>query len=200
LWRLAEEQDLIGWDNFMEGKISTQFEVLQHAHLLNASTVMNASDWTKQFISKLLHITHGQWISKLGLLKDFECRKLLVEIDHLMLIDPSEVPEENKFLLEIDFRAILVASTERQSYWVHAVRAAVKAGRRATRYAHHGRQGSKKQSTGTQQVDLTMPPLGFGSKDERVKREEGAVEGRKRRADRGDHVLSDGSNKRRKPD
>jgi hypothetical protein len=81
-------------------------------------------------------------------------------------------------------------------------RAAVKAGRRAARYAHHGRQGSKKQSTGTQQVDLMMPPLGFGSTDERVEREEGAVEGRKlrARADRGDHVLSDGSNKRRKPD
>jgi hypothetical protein len=60
LWRLAEEQDLIGWDNFMEGKISSQFESLQHAHLLNAPTVMNSSDWTKQFISKLLHITHGQ--------------------------------------------------------------------------------------------------------------------------------------------
>jgi hypothetical protein len=129
LWRLAEEQDLIGWDNFMEGKISTQFEVLQHAHLFNASTVMNTSDWIKQFNSKLLHITQGQWIyrnisrhhAKLGLLKDFESRKLLVEIDRLMSIDPLEVPEENKFLLEIDFRAILVASTECQSYWVHAV-------------------------------------------------------------------------------
>jgi hypothetical protein len=44
LWQLAEEKDLIGWDNFMEGKISTQFEILQHAHLLNAATVMKASD------------------------------------------------------------------------------------------------------------------------------------------------------------
>jgi hypothetical protein len=41
---------------------------------------MNTLDWTKQFISKLLYITHGQWIyrnischhTKLGLLKELE--------------------------------------------------------------------------------------------------------------------------------
>jgi hypothetical protein len=169
---------------------------------------MNASDWTKQFISKLLHITHGQWIyqnisrhhAKLGLLKGLERRKLLVEIDRLMSIDPSEVPDESKFLLEIDFRAIRVASTERQSYWVHAVRAAVKAGRRAARYGHRRRRDSAEQATGRQEVDLTMPPCGFGSTDERMDQTGSAVDGRKRRAGRGESVLSDGSNKRRKPD
>ena len=208
LWRLAEEQDLIGWDNFMEGKISTQFEVLQRAHLINAPTVMNSSDWTKHFISKLLHITHGQWIyrnisrhhAKLGLLKEVERRNLLVEIDRLMSIDPSEVPEESKFLLEIDFRAIRVASTERQSYWVHAVRAAVKAERRAARYGHRRRRDSTEQMTGRQQGDLTMPPCGFGSTDERLDRMGSVIDGRKLRAGRGESVLSEGSNKRRKPD
>jgi hypothetical protein len=198
LWQLAEEQDLIGWDNFMEGKISNQFESLQHAHLLNAPTVMNVLDWTKQFISKLLHITHGQWIyrnisrhhTKLGLLKDMERRELLVEIDRLMSLDPSEVPEESKFLLEIDFWAIRVASMERQSYWVHAVWAAVKAGRCAAQYAHHDRQGPRATPPGEQQLDMTRPPFGFGLTDERGERS----------WQRRTCVVSDGSNKRRKPD
>jgi hypothetical protein len=206
LWRLAEEQDLIGWDNFMEGKISSQFEVIQHEHLLNAPTVMNASDWSKQFISKLLHITHGQWIyrnisrhhTKLGLLKDMERRQLLVEIDRLMSIDPSEVPEESKFLLEIDFRAIRVASTEQQSYWVHAVHAAVKTGRRAARYKHRDRPTIAKAVDSKQQFNGAAPPLGFGSTDDRGEWE--MSEGRKRRAGRGANIMSDGSNKRRKPD
>jgi hypothetical protein len=206
LWRLAEEQDLIGWDNFMEGKISSQFEAIQHEHLLNAPTVMNATDWTKQLISKLLHITHGQWIyrnisrhhSKLGLLKDMERRQLLVEIDRLMSIDPSDVPEGSKFLLEIDFRAIRVASTERQSYWVHAVRAAVKAGRRAAQYKHRDGPAPAREEDGKQRFNAAAPPLGFGSTDDCGEWE--TSEGRKRRAGRGSHVLSDGSNKRRKPD
>jgi hypothetical protein len=167
---------------------------------------MNASDWTKQLISKLLHITHGQWIyrnisrhhTKLGLLKDMERRQLLVEIDRLMSIDPSDVPEESKFLLEIDFWAIPVASTERQSYWVHAVRAAVKSGRRAAHYKHRDRLAPAREEDSKQRFNAAAPPLGFGSTDDCGEWE--TSEGRKRRAGRGAKVLSDGSNKRRKPD
>ena len=46
---LAASQDKIGWRNFMEGCIST-------------GSFLNGSDWTKTLISKLLHITHSQWI------------------------------------------------------------------------------------------------------------------------------------------
>ena len=43
---------------------------------------------------------------------------------------PEAVPEESKFLLEIDFQQIRTAATEKQSYWVQAMRAAIHAGRR----------------------------------------------------------------------
>jgi hypothetical protein len=115
-----------------------------------------------------------------------------------MSIDPSEVPEESKFLLEIDFWAIRVASTERQSYWVHAVRAAVKAGRRAARYKHRDRPTTARAVDSKQQFNGAAPPLGFGSTDDRGEWERS--EGRKRRAGRGANVRSDGSNKHRKPD
>jgi hypothetical protein len=38
--RLAHHQDLIGWDNFMEGKILHFFAPVQHVHLLSASSLM----------------------------------------------------------------------------------------------------------------------------------------------------------------
>lgn len=47
-----------------------------------------------------------------------------------MHVAPEDVPEESRFLLEIDFKHIRTATTEKQSYWVHAIRAAVKAGSR----------------------------------------------------------------------
>jgi hypothetical protein len=53
-----------------------------------------------------------------------------------MRVDLEEVPEESRFLLEIDFQQIRHERTKKQSYWVHAIRAAVKAGRCAKRYKH----------------------------------------------------------------
>lgn len=107
--------------------------------------IQTASDWTKQFISQLLHLTHGQWIYrnisryhyKHGLLWNTERKKLVVEIDSIMALDPSQVPEESGFLLEIYFQDIKMASTKKQSYWVHAVWAAVKVGPRVAKYKHH---------------------------------------------------------------
>ena len=50
---------------------------------------------------------------------------MLREIDSYLSVSPADkVPEESKFLLEIDFQSI------RTSYWVHAMRAAVRAGQR----------------------------------------------------------------------
>jgi hypothetical protein len=59
---LAISQDKIGWRNFMEGCISTHFYFIQHYHLALSGSYLNGSDWTKSLISKLLHITHLQWI------------------------------------------------------------------------------------------------------------------------------------------
>jgi succinate dehydrogenase flavin-adding protein (antitoxin of CptAB toxin-antitoxin module) len=59
---LAESQDRIGWRNFTEGYISTHFYDIQRFHLLKSSSYLNGLDWTKQFISKLLQLTHSQWI------------------------------------------------------------------------------------------------------------------------------------------
>jgi hypothetical protein len=59
---LAQSQDKIGYRNFMEGYISIHFYEIQNFHLAMSSSVINGADWAKQFISKILHITHSQWI------------------------------------------------------------------------------------------------------------------------------------------
>jgi hypothetical protein len=87
---------------------------------------------------------------------------------------------------------------EQQSYWVHTVCAAVRAGRQAARYKHRGRPATAGAMDGKQQPNGAAPPLGFGSTDDHGEWE--MSDGRKRRAGRGAHVLSDGSNKHRKPD
>ncbi len=59
---LANSQDLIGWRDFTEGHISTHFYAIQTFQLAMSSSYLNGEDWTKQFISKILKITHSQWI------------------------------------------------------------------------------------------------------------------------------------------
>lgn len=96
--RLAHQQETIGWDNFMEGKISHFFSSVQHDHPLKTSSIMTSFDWTHHFISKLLHITHGQWIyrnitknhKKHGLMGKAERWKLLGKIDHYMNLPPED--------------------------------------------------------------------------------------------------------------
>ncbi len=67
---LVQSQTHIGWRNFMEGRISCQFHRLQYCHLIQARTNMTAASWTRTFISKILRITHSQWIFRNFILHD----------------------------------------------------------------------------------------------------------------------------------
>jgi hypothetical protein len=55
---LAESQDKIGWRNFTKGYISTHFYSIQHFHLSLSGNYLNRSDWTRQFVNKILQLTH----------------------------------------------------------------------------------------------------------------------------------------------
>jgi hypothetical protein len=61
---LAASQEKIGWQNFTEGYISWHFYNIQQFHLLMSNNFLNGSNWTKQFITKILQITHSQWIHR----------------------------------------------------------------------------------------------------------------------------------------
>ncbi len=108
---LAHSQDLIGWRDFTEGYISTQFYEVQTFHLAMSSSLLNSKDWTKQFISKLLQITHSQWIycnvllhdRRQGYLHTKSAEKIMREIESLSSLAPEDVPEASRFLLEINF-------------------------------------------------------------------------------------------------
>jgi hypothetical protein len=129
---LAHSQDLIGWRDFTEGYISTQFYEIQTFHLAMSSSLLNGKDWTKQFISKLLQITHSQWIYCNVLLHD-RCQgylhtksaeEIMREIESLSSLAPKDVPKASRFLLEINFTELSKFHIETQKYWTLAVTAA----------------------------------------------------------------------------
>ena len=59
---IAESQDEIGWREFMEGKVSQKLIKAQELHCAVSPCRMSGRDWAKHFISKLLQISHSQWL------------------------------------------------------------------------------------------------------------------------------------------
>jgi hypothetical protein len=109
----TESQDKIGWRNFTEGRISSHFYNIQRFHLLMSNNFLNGSDWTKQFISKLLQITHSQWIyrnislhnRRQEYLRSKQSEDLLQEITKLSDLSPR--PQRSPRELPIPLRSQL---------------------------------------------------------------------------------------------
>ena len=138
---LAQSQDKIGYRNFMEGYISIHFYEIQNFHLAMSSSFINGADWAKQFISKILHITHSQWIfrnfslhdNRNGYLHKKKADEIALELESLAGLAPEDVPAESRFLLEINFSDLNKSNVETQQYWILAINAALTAQRRQKR-------------------------------------------------------------------
>ncbi len=132
---LAESQDRIGWKNFTEGYISTHFYKIQTFHLTMSSSFLNRTDWTKQLITKILQITHSQWIyqnillhdKRQGYLHNKRSADLMKKMEALSDLAPEDIPEASRFLLKINFTELSKCHIETQKYWTLAVNAALAA-------------------------------------------------------------------------
>jgi len=136
----AVGQDLIGWTEFLHGKVSVEKAAIQNLHCMSSpSCRITGADWMKTFISHLLQVSHSQWIFRNYTLHDKQwgylclhlCAGVLREMHELLETPPSEVPPECQYLLELDHSAMYKASYEEQAYGVLALKVARRAGRRA---------------------------------------------------------------------
>ena len=99
----ATSHGLIGWRDFMVGNISTHFYAIQSFHLAMSSSYLNSEDWTKQFISRILQLTHSQWIfwnislydKTHGFLRNKKADEILQLINEFTEVAPEEVPEDS---------------------------------------------------------------------------------------------------------
>jgi hypothetical protein len=100
------------------------FYAIQSFHLTMLSSYLNREDWTKQFISKLLQISHSQWIyqnislhdRRHGYLHAMNAAEIMHEIETLSNLAPEKVAKESCFLLEINFTDLSGFHIEAQKY------------------------------------------------------------------------------------
>jgi len=136
LQQAAASQDVIGWIEFLHGKVSTEIADIQQAYCSLSSCRMNGRDWMKHFVFHLLHVSHSQWVFRnsvlhdrsLGYLRLQARRDVLLEIKTLFHTNPSRIPAESQILLDMDFDSLFNSSLVRKSYWVRAMKATRHAG------------------------------------------------------------------------
>jgi hypothetical protein len=129
---------MIGYRNFMEEHILTHFYEIQNFHLAMSSSFLNGTDWAKQFISKIRHVKHSQWIfrnislhNKInGYLHKKKSEEIALELELLAGIAPEDVPAKSQFLLEINFSKLFKSHIESQKYWILAINVALTAQQR----------------------------------------------------------------------
>ena len=91
--------------------------------------------WNQYRISKLLQITHAQWIFRnislydktQGYLRNKKADEILQLINEFADVPPEEIPNDSRFLLEINFTDLAKSHLETQTYWILAMEAAIKA-------------------------------------------------------------------------
>ena len=114
----------------------------------------------RHFISRILQITHSQWIFRnitlhdkiRGTLRLKERKDVLKEVGRLIETDPSGVPSESRFRLEFDFDSLYRTSFEKQTYWVRAIKAARRAGRRTARMQSRRGAGARRRAAKKRQL------------------------------------------------
>jgi hypothetical protein len=62
LHEVASDIDKIGWVDMMHGRMPLSLLTLQQSHCAMTGSRMTGKDWMRAFITKILDISHGQWM------------------------------------------------------------------------------------------------------------------------------------------
>ena len=137
--RAAHSQDTVGWKHLLAGKVSVCIRRLQEFFLVGCDTMITIDDWMRGFITKLLEISHSQWIYR-NLTKHHASQgkialkareDLMREVERQLDLGLNNLPPESRCLLEIDPADLFCRTTEKVQYWLNATLAARAAGERA---------------------------------------------------------------------
>ena len=133
--KVAESQDAIGWQRTLEGMISKEFSRLQQHYWAEAGIQASIDTWASGLVTRLLEITHGQWIYRnflvhdrvSGTLATARKEELQQEIEKQQELGADGLLAEDKYLAEVNLEDLEMSSGERQEYWLLAIQTARRA-------------------------------------------------------------------------
>ena len=132
---LAAATDILQWDSFVEGRISTLWLDIMKPVLLEVRSRIPLEKWGRTFIGLLLQLTHKQWIYR-NSKKHFRRSDGLTEeahqqsfdrLEELALTDPSDLLPRHRDLLDYDFEALAAGSSAHRLAWISSMESALSA-------------------------------------------------------------------------
>ena len=168
---LAVSQDKIGWRRFMEGMISKEFGPIQWRYLTATGSSLSLKKWTTGLITRLLEVTHGQWLYRnvqvhddvTGVNASLRKEEIIAEIEKQQETGEEGLLPEDRYLLEINLDDMEITSGEKQEYWLLAIRAARVA------YTLRSRRTRRERSTATaEQIQAPVQELEEEQEEEEV--------------------------------
>jgi hypothetical protein len=107
---MVDNQDQIGWWQFMEGMVFKKMCGIQEAYSMIKGTHTSAAQWTTGLILKHLEITHRQWLYRSVQVRDaiagtratLQKEQLQCKIEHQMELGATGLLQEDKYLMEIN--------------------------------------------------------------------------------------------------
>ena len=131
---LARMQDRLGWDCFVEGRISKAFLQIMKPCLREVGR-RSVDQWGKEFVKSLLLLTHKQWLYRnarkhirlMDGMTEAEHLEVFARVEELIQLDPSELLPKHRYLLEDDFSRMGESSSIERKVWVLNVESALSA-------------------------------------------------------------------------
>ena len=130
---MALSQDKIGWRRFLEGMISTEITSIQGQYIAVNGSRMSLDKWCTGLITRLLEITHGQWLYRnyivhdpvFGTIATAKKEELLEEIEQQRDLGNAGLLDKDKYLAEVNLEEMASSSLgKRQHYWLLAIQTA----------------------------------------------------------------------------
>ena len=135
---MARAQDMIGWlQLIMEGMICKEIQAIQKTYTSLSGLRISVERWTGELVTKLLEVTHGQWLyqnipvhDKMpGTLATLRKEDIQMEIEVQMDIGTEGLLDVDCHLGECNLGDLEDTSGVKATYWLLAIKAAQEAGR-----------------------------------------------------------------------
>jgi hypothetical protein len=123
---VAEASNCLGWDSFLEGCISTNWQALVTPLLQKTNNYLLFPSWGRQFITRLHNIVHKQWIYRNTYIhywgKDGlsipEHQEIMNRVEEHAYTDPDTLLPRHRHLLGEDFEALGSGQTSDRLLWL----------------------------------------------------------------------------------
>jgi hypothetical protein len=134
---MARAQDAIGWRQFMEEMICKEIWAIQKTYTAFRRSWTSAEKWMGELITKLLEVTHGQWLycniqvhdKVSGTLATLKKEEIQMEIEEQQALGSEGLLDEDCHLGECNLGDLEDTLGITETYWFLAIKAAQEAGR-----------------------------------------------------------------------